>query len=665
MEKHVNGLIKWEKISGSNGSDNLVLFLHGMDSNPKKIEGLIHATKEEINSVRILVPSLAFGWNKHFDFRELALAILLKLDDEIESHLNGQYKRVYIVGHSAGGVLAQVIYILSQQSGRTQGLARLEPGQIQLVLLASISRGWQISHHLPLTHKIAWSIGLLFMMPSHFIAEITNSPMRESWLMQLRRGSPLITWLRLNWLKLGDRYPSVIQLLGSKDEIVSWRDMVDNATAEQTIFFDVPYSDHSELVEFDNEQYGQARATIFRKALQPALTPPGENEYRIHSYENNEVNPILPWDEEPVKPDPKVKRVVFVIHGIRDEGHWTQKIANRARAIFNQDGQGTRDQIAVETSSYGYFSMLQFLLPWERWKKVLWLLDEYVEARRRYPMAKFSYIGHSHGTFIIAKALSKYEDVVFERIAFAGSVVNRNYPWSKLLDQGRVGNVLNFSASSDWVVGIFPKIAQIKPIGFLMGQVLGSAGSEPFKASETDKRVNNNEYVKGSHGAAIEEDNWDNLARFVICNEIPAEDTIQYQKKPSFLFKGCMAWVTCVGGWALAIFLGLFWLPSAVFKAPDLFWGTCLGVVLLAVFVVASIHPKTRGKSLEDRKRMKKKSLLILGTIFACEVLFLLVLPCWPSSFLPVFFESIGMARIQMLSIVVYFFTLWTVLTKV
>ncbi len=363
-------LVKWQEPLGSNDSEALVLFLHGMDSSPHKIADVIGIIEDELEPARILVPEMALRWNRHFDFRELAGHLLDTLDQEMREHPAGGCKRLYLIGHSAGGVLVQILYLLLHESERTGGLAALETGQVQLILLAPLNRGWQITHHLPITHKISWALGFLLMMPSHAIAEAAERRDWDSWLMQLRRGSSLITWLRLKWLQLGDKQPSVVQLLGSKDEIISWRDMVDAATAERTVFFDVPYSDHASVVDFADARHGAARAMIFRKALQPDLSPPEENDYRVHSLENDEVKPIIPWDEDPAKPDRAVSRVVFVIHGIRDEGHWTQKIANRARAIFTQEGQGSREQIAVETSSYGYFSMLQFLLPWEREKKV-------------------------------------------------------------------------------------------------------------------------------------------------------------------------------------------------------------------------------------------------------------------------------------------------------
>ena len=49
--------------------------------------------------------------------------------------------------------------------------------------------------------------------------------------------------------------------------------------------------------------------------------------------------------------------------------------------------------------------MLPFLLSAYRRKNVEWLMDRYTEVVARYPNATVSYIGHSNGTYLLAKAL--------------------------------------------------------------------------------------------------------------------------------------------------------------------------------------------------------------------------------------------------------------------
>jgi hypothetical protein len=118
-----------------------------------------------------------------------------------------------------------------------------------------------------------------------------------------------------------------------------------------------------------------------------------------------------PSDVSGVAGDPNVTDVVFVVHGIRDTGYWTRKIAQRIKSVAEKRGDGVRMIVATQTSTYGYFPMLPFLLPSKRRQKVEWLMDRYAEALAQYPNARFSFVGHSNGTYLLAKALEEYSSV--------------------------------------------------------------------------------------------------------------------------------------------------------------------------------------------------------------------------------------------------------------
>ena len=97
-----------------------------------------------------------------------------------------------------------------------------------------------------------------------------------------------------------------------------------------------------------------------------------------------------------------VADVVFVVHGIRDKGYWTRKIA---RVVVRKGRQMSRRVVAL-APTYGYFAMLPFLFPWTRRAKVEWLLDLYVTVKCWHPGADVSFIGHSNGTYILAGAVT-------------------------------------------------------------------------------------------------------------------------------------------------------------------------------------------------------------------------------------------------------------------
>jgi hypothetical protein len=158
-----------------------------------------------------------------------------------------------------------------------------------------------------------------------------------------------------------------------------------------------------------------------------------------------------------------------------------------------------------------------FLFPSVRRKKVEWLVEEVLVAHARYPNAKLSYIGHSNGTYLLAKALEVYAEVEqfkFDRVVFAGSVVRSDYDW----DKKRVTSVLNLVANRDWVVAFFPQMFELIPI-----QDLGSAGHNGFSRVEY-----NREYADGGHGAGIQNTFWDPIANFIL-----NQDSVSSEKHAS------------------------------------------------------------------------------------------------------------------------------------
>lgn len=102
---------------------------------------------------------------------------------------------------------------------------------------------------------------------------------------------------------------------------------------------------------------------------------------------------------------------------------------------------------------------------------------------------------------------------------FAGSVVRQDYDWCRFLaaPEGRppeVGQVCNFVATADGIGTVFPKAFQ--RLGILE---LGSAGHDGFNAPAT-LPLANRRFVAGGHGAALTEELWDNIARFVVAGEL-------------------------------------------------------------------------------------------------------------------------------------------------
>lgn len=240
--------------------------------------------------------------------------------------------------------------------------------------------------------------------------------------------------------------------------------------------------------------------------------------------------PVLPPDLAPEDP---VDHVVFIVHGIRDNGFWTKRIARQVKELARQrpaptptHGSAPRTLcISAPSPSYGFFSMWDFVNPWGREDATCWFLEKYAEIRVRWPDVPVSYIGHSNGTYLAANALADCRMVAFRRVVFAGSVVRTDYPWRDL--GRRVGSVLNLMATSDWVVACLP--GAFERLGWT-GAGVGGAGFEGFQeappsrdASTATPQVHNFRFIAGDHGAGIAEPLWPDIAGFIVDGTLPKQ----------------------------------------------------------------------------------------------------------------------------------------------
>lgn len=351
----------------------------------------------------------------------------------------------------------------------------------------------------------------------------------EPLALQFARGAAFLTQTRLQCLaverSLGAAVPITVQLLGTADDLIAPTDNVDLATGSQFYYLEAPNATHAGMAELSNGDPAveAAFATALRgsRAAIAARRVPLEQVYDLNSeLIDDPDNTSVPIG------DPKVDHVIFVIHGIRDRGFWTRRMAREMKIRAAASSLRCR----TVTSTYGYFAMLPFLLPWVRRSKVEWFLDQYVTAKALYPNARFSYVGHSNGTYLLAKALDLCRAVTVENVVFAGSVVRTTFPWSRYLDpldklQKQIsGAIVNYVATQDWVVAIFPNGLEI-----LRLQDLGGAGHRGFAK---DPKGHDIKYVAGSHGAALSPDRWDEMADFVLHSVPPPPRALA--KQPAF-----------------------------------------------------------------------------------------------------------------------------------
>ncbi len=494
----------------------LVLILHAFTNSPTNMVWIEKAVKELKPGSHIVVPQLPLS---RFSFED-PVRIARNMVDLIDTRIAFRqqqgwppFRDIILIGHSIGALLARKIYVLAGPEcadARFEG-SRLEaPGDplaaerpwfrqvSRIILFAGMNRGWTLNHHLHFFRFILWWLSTFF---AETLMAFTKDRLTFI-LMNSRRGAPFLTQLRLQWLALqraerlrtpdGPGLALTIQMLGTIDDMVAPSDNIDLATGGDFVYLDVPHSGHASVIDLDNSDHGRARFAKFRSALCDSASLL-RNSNRI------------PSDQALLESNCNVDNVIFVMHGIRDTGYWTQKIARKVE----QMGAAPPRMYASETSSYGYFPMISFLLPAHRRKKVEWLMDRYVEARSLYPNARFSYVGHSNGTYLVARALLDYPGCRFDRIVFAGSVVRTDYDWGRVIRRGQVEAVLNYVASADIIVAVLPGAWEMVNL-----QDLGSAGHNGFTIPHP--AVRQVRYVKGGHSSALSEDNWNEIASFIV-----------------------------------------------------------------------------------------------------------------------------------------------------
>lgn len=573
---------------GPDEGRTLLVVLHGVGGSPLKMRDVIQAVQEAYGAepgLDFYVPLLPYSKSLSFTPAVDIVRQLLAGMDAINNNSN-RYSRLVFVGHSLGAVFARRLFLAATTSGEndpdipTAGTREWTSKVERIISLGGLNRGWMTSGRL----------GWLYSFFANSMAMLGHlSGSRKPTLFEARRGAPFIVETRLQWLALRQSQdknkptPKIIQLLGTQDELVAPDDAVDFAVDRSKdspyFYVEMPHTRHDNAIIFSHTLFdragilGAARRECFMKSLTASAT----------DLANMQIPAEYLADNLPPDPDSSVKHVVFIIHGIRDDGYWTRKVAQKIQecnAITN------KEPLRCVTSSYGYFAMLPFLLPWVRRLKVEWFMDEYVGVRARYPEAEFSYVGHSNGTYLIARAFEDYPSINFRNILFAGSVVRRRYNWKRLINDKRVFKVLNMVATSDWVVALFPQ--GLEPLHKFFD--LGGAGFAGFDQALKGSNIDQVEYVIGSHSAALAETQWPRIADFIVNGKIPTPPDPNYQGYQSTFWKIAARFSTVILASIIVILITIF----ASILYPIFVPGTAPSIAavraLLAVLYVMGIY---------------------------------------------------------------------------
>lgn len=175
------------------------------------------------------------------------------------------------------------------------------------------------------------------------------------------------------------------------------------------------------------------------------------------------------------------KKIIIAVHGINTYGKWEMEIA----PLISGEGW------IYYPLNYGKFSVLRFLIPGQRSRKVEWFRKEYGRIKEKYPNISPSVIAHSFGTFIVSKALEKHPGITLDKLILCGSIVTRLFKWSKIVSRKQATKVRNDFGRKDWVVWLSPLVAWDT----------GRSGIKGFLSK--DERLLDSEYEHYTHSSAF------------------------------------------------------------------------------------------------------------------------------------------------------------------
>lgn len=507
----VNSMARHDLIRSNGRSSTLIVFIHGMNRGPADFEPLMRETADWLPDADVFAPALPLGVFSTKRAADIAADIegrIARLSAE------GGYQEIILVGHSVGALLLRAAWMLgngASPDGSVDLTNRADWARrvSRIVLLAALGRGWRPTIAMsPFMRVVLWATTVW----EYALVLPRVLPFEH------RRGAAFLTTVRLQSLALdvaahkhGTALPPVVQILGTIDDLVAPSDNVDLITGADFEYVEIEQTNHMKVVDPDNP----ARRGALYFALTGRHLDASRDGYVLRDAE--EVADLFSDAEDDfdqAAPDRRrrsrakpVDMAVMVVHGIRDYGYWTKRLAG----VIKTRARNTGRECRTVTSSYGFLPMGPFVSPAGRRRRVEWFMDQYVQARSLYPEADISFVGHSNGTYLLAGALQACPAVKFDKVVFAGSVVRTDYEWSQIFQRKQVRQVVNYVATADWVVSGFPKF-----LGRFRVFDLGGAGSDGFRPAPG---VVNVEYVAGAHDAAIVQGNWDDISDYLVSRD--------------------------------------------------------------------------------------------------------------------------------------------------
>ncbi|MBO8093181.1 MAG: hypothetical protein J7D60_07730 [Prosthecochloris sp.] len=468
LKKHteINPSLKSALASGTlyhtHTTKTLIVFVPGWMNSAQKYSPLLDALLSDSSPENILngADLLPFKYDNSIssqaDPEKVSADLALFIDETMKKN---SYSTIYIIGHSVGALLARKAVLVAKEKKYTwyQALDRL-------ILLAGTNRGF-----VPNT-KI--------LKISALVINLLNLPVAR-FIMSMQLGSTWVTSLRIQWMKTYDYGrnpgPKVVQLYGEDDSIISEDDAIDVHRFDISIIEKIRGADHN---SFANMTEGPEFNRIIHA-------------FSRDDFQHNHGKFLKDRDT-----------LIFLIHGIRDFAEWHHALEYEIEKLDRK--------IDVIPVQYGYFNLMQFLLPHQQKRALRVFVDRYVQELSLSPHADISIAAHSNGTLVFQQAIENYPFINVNKAFFAGSVVDQRISWDKSPYTGKINTLLNVCANNDVPVGFLCKALHFIP--FLN---LGTAGHTGFTTANGLPIVQNC-FIKGGHGAALRSENRHKVVDFLL-----------------------------------------------------------------------------------------------------------------------------------------------------
>ena len=237
--------------------------------------------------------------------------------------------------------------------------------------------------------------------------------------------------------------------------------------------------------------------------------------------------------------NPKVEKVVILVHGIRTQATWQGMVTNELSAVPN---------VVVMSVGYGYFDVLKFWAPY-LWRNMACkeVLRKVRDIQANHQNHELVVIAHSFGTYIVSQILRNEPDVRIGRVLMCGCIIRRSFRWDSLPGDRRAQQMVNDVGTRD----VWPVLAKIGSWGYGESGTFGF--KDPSRVTDRFHNLGHSDFFSVEHVRSY----W---APFVKTGEITPSSLDKQRPTPSFLLSvACAIPIKLILTFVVVVIAYLYW----------------------------------------------------------------------------------------------------------